>query len=71
MWWYEKDLYTSCVDNNDSKHSENMNNDFMVEVKGATTIGKVQVESNIQYDDYTTRGNWNIWINVQYHYDDS
>ena len=34
-----------------------MNNDFTVLVKGATNTGKVQVESNIQCDDYATRGN--------------
>ena len=34
-----------------------MNDDFMVVVKGATNTGKVQVESNIQYDDYTAREN--------------
>ena len=32
-------------------------NDFMVVLKGATNTGKVQVESNIQYNYYMAREN--------------
>ena len=62
----KKIFINSGVVNSNSKHSESMNDVFMVVVRGPSNNGYVRDEPDVQYNKQMPREKRKRWLNVHY-----